>query len=374
MADRLVVVGGDAAGMSAASQVRRRQRHLEIVVLEKGQFTSYSACGIPYLVGGEIDELDQLVARTPEEFRERLLIDVRLGHEVTSIDMDSRRVEVVDHQRQRTIHLPFDQLLIATGARPVRPDLPGIDSPWVRGVQTLGDAESLLAPDEQSGCRQVVVVGGGYIGLEMAEAFVAPGRQRHPGRGPATGHAHARSRHGRAGGGGAACATASTCGWGAGRRLSRTGRCITDSGSLRADLAVLGLGVMPNSELADRRRGRARGPQCDRGRPPPRTDVDGVWAAGDCAESFHRVSRRPVHIALGTVANKQGRVAGINLGGGYATLPGRRRHRHHPDLRDRDRPHRPERDRGHRVPGSATSRRRIETTDPRRLPPEDAAR
>ncbi|MGH9163898.1 MAG: NAD(P)/FAD-dependent oxidoreductase [Acidimicrobiales bacterium] len=175
MGTRLVVVGGDAAGMSAASQARRLRPDLEIVALEKGRWTSYSACGIPFLVGGEVGSLDDLVVRGPREFRERYRIDARTGHEVTAVDLDRRQVEVRDLRHDRTYKLGFDLLHLATGARPVRPDLPGIDAAHVHGVQTLDDAAELLEAVEAGGVRQVVVVGGGYIGLEMAEALLLRG-------------------------------------------------------------------------------------------------------------------------------------------------------------------------------------------------------
>jgi NADPH-dependent 2,4-dienoyl-CoA reductase/sulfur reductase-like enzyme len=322
MADRLVVIGGDGAGMSAAMQARRRQPYLEIVALELGTWTSYSACGIPYLVGGEVADLHHLVARSPQEFREQHRIDVRLQHEAVSIDHSTRQVEVRDHLHQRTIHLGYDQLHVATGARPTRPDLPGIHADHVLGVQTLEDARALLDRARTSGCRTVAVVGGGYIGLEMAEAFVRWGAEVTVIEG---GDQLMRTLDPDM----------------AGRLLEpmralgievrlaspvaafEPGRVLLGDGSeVAADVVVLGLGVTPNSELAAAA-GVATGARgalsVDRRQ---RTNLDGVYAAGDCCESWHLVSGRPVHVALGTVANKQGRVAGINLGGGYATFPG----------------------------------------------------
>ena len=131
--------------MSAAMQVRRRQPDREIVVLEKGRWTSYSACGIPYLVGGSVGELDDLVARSPETFRDQYDVDVRLGHEARAIDLDAREVEAWDAAGERAVRVGFDTLHVATGARPLRPDLPGIDHPMVHGVQTLDDAARLEA-------------------------------------------------------------------------------------------------------------------------------------------------------------------------------------------------------------------------------------
>lgn len=321
MAERVVVIGGDAAGMSAASQARRARPDLEIVVLEKGNWTSYAACGIPYVVSGAVDSLDDLVMRTPQEFRDRLRIDVRMRHEATGIDLDRRRVVMRDHEHRRTIELGFDQLVIATGARPVRPPIPGIELDHVRGVQTLDDAKVLLDRAKTEQCRKVAVVGAGYIGLEMAEAFLswgaevtlldaAPQVMRTLDADMAARLQPEIERRGVD-----LRLDAEVTGF-------EPGAVLTADGPVDADLVVLGLGVTPNSALAADA-GLALGVRdaisVDRRQ---RTSADGIWAAGDCAESFHRVSERPIHVALGTVANKQGRVAGINLGGGYATFPG----------------------------------------------------
>ena len=320
MGERLVVIGGDAGGMGAATQARRLRPDLDIVALEKGDWTSYSACGIPYLVGGHIGDLDQLVARTPQQFRDNHRIDVRLRHEAMGIDLDRRSVEVRDHDHGRTVRVPFDQLMLGMGARPRRPDLPGMDHEIVHGVQTLGDAADLLEHAER-GCGRVVVVGGGYIGLEIAEAFVQRGsgvtvveqapevmRTLDPDMGAMVRVAMERQ--------GVEVRV------GVGVEGVTDGVVHTSDGDLKADLVVLGLGVEPNTELAADAGvalGAAGAISVNRRQA---TSVEGVWAAGDCAESYHLVTTRKVHIALGTVANKQARVAGTNLAGGYATFPG----------------------------------------------------
>ncbi|HEX9994278.1 MAG TPA: FAD-dependent oxidoreductase [Acidimicrobiales bacterium] len=321
MGERLVVIGGDAAGMSAASQARRLRPDLQIVALEKGGRTSYSACGIPYLVSGAVDDVESLVARTPQEFRDRFRIDVRLRHEAVGIDLDARTVEVRDLARDRTITIGFDQLMVGTGARPIRPALPGIDLPTIHGVQTLEDGERLLEAARRSRCERVVVVGAGYIGLEMAEAFVERGAEvtvvegerqvmRTLDEDMADLVAAAVRKHGI------------DLHLGTPVIAFEPGAVLTADGRFDADLVVLGLGVRPNSELAADA-GLATGVRgaivVNRRQ---QASADGVWAAGDCAESFHLVSQRNLHIALGTVANKQGRVAGVNIGGGYATFPG----------------------------------------------------
>jgi NADPH-dependent 2,4-dienoyl-CoA reductase/sulfur reductase-like enzyme len=321
MSDRLVVIGGDAAGMSAAMQVRRRQPEREIVVLEKGRWTSYSACGIPFLVAGSVGDLDDLVARSPEAFRSEHGIDVRTGHEARAIDLAGGVVEAWSEEAGATVRVGFDTLHVATGARPLRPDLPGIDLPHVHGVQTLDDAAALEAKVTGEGVRRVVVVGGGYIGLEMAEAFVQrqlevtlieAADQLMPSLDPDV----------------AAPLVDALGGMGIDVRLAskltavEPGAVVAAGERVEADLVVLGLGVTPNAELAAEA-GLATGVKgaisVDRRQ---RTSEEAVWAAGDCCESYHLVARAPVHIALGTVANKQGRVAGINMAGGYAAFPG----------------------------------------------------
>ena len=126
MTQRLLVIGGDAGGMAAAAVARRRKPDLEIVALEKGRWTSYSACGIPYVVGGDVRSLDQLVARSPQEFRDKLMIDVRTGHEAVALDLDARRAEV--RTNDRTYRLGFDLLHLATGGKPRRPPIPGVEA------------------------------------------------------------------------------------------------------------------------------------------------------------------------------------------------------------------------------------------------------
>jgi len=322
MVDRLVVIGGDAAGMATASQARRKNPALEIVALERGHHTSYSACGIPYLVAGDVERSEDLIARTPDEFRSKQRIDVRMRHEVMAVDLAGRSLEVRDLDRERTIRLPFDQLLFGTGAKPIRPDLPGIDADWVKGIATLGDGEALLAQAQASRCRDVVVVGAGYIGLEMAEAFKRWGARVVLVDGNDT--VMARTLDGDMGGSLANAIRAMDIEVRLGEHVQgfENGTVLTDKGALRADLAVLGLGVEPNSALA----GDAGVPLGVRNAievdARQRTGIDGVWAAGDCADTYDLVSRRRVHIALGTVANRTARVAGINIGGGYARFPG----------------------------------------------------
>jgi len=327
VAERLAIIGGDAGGMSAAATARRRvgPDDLDIVAFERGSYTSYAACGLPYFVAGVVPEADRLVARSPEKFRAQG-IDARTGHEVVAIDLDRRalRVRVIDSGDETWE--PFDQLLVATGATPVRPPLPGVDADGVHGIQTITDAIAVRDRID-GGANRAVVVGGGYIGLEMAEAMVLRGlkvslvemaEQPMSTLDPDVGALVADALRGI---GVDLHLGTSVEGFetDASGHLSAVA---TTAGDVPADVVVLGLGVRPNSALAAQAGlaiGVTGGIVTSR---TMSTSAEGVWAAGDCVETYHRVSRCPVSVALGTHANKQGRVVGVNATGGYLTFPG----------------------------------------------------
>src|SRR4051794_38128091 len=171
MAQRLAIIGGDAAGMSAASIARRRDPSLEIVAFERGRYTSYSACGIPYYVGGVVEDAGRLISRDPAEHRKRG-IDVRTGCDVVAIDLAARTLTVRREADGRETQEPFDQLVVATGAEAVAPPIPGAEA--IEPARTV-DAAVRLRSDLDRGGRCAVVIGAGYIGLEMAEAFATRG-------------------------------------------------------------------------------------------------------------------------------------------------------------------------------------------------------
>ncbi|MEW5352667.1 FAD-dependent oxidoreductase [Streptomyces sp. 16-176A] len=327
--ERLVVIGGDAAGMSAASQARRLRGagELEIVAFERGHFTSYSACGIPYWVGGDVEERDRLIARTPEEHRARG-IDLRLRTEVTEIDVAAGRVRARDVNSGAESWTSYDKLVIATGARPVRPDLPGVDAPGVHGVQTLDDGQALLDSLARARGRRAVVVGAGYIGVEMAEALIRRGYEVtvvNRGAEPMStldADMGRLVREAMEGLGvtmvGEAEVTKVLTG-----QDGRVRAVATEDAEYPADVVVLGIGVRPETALA-----RAAGlPLGAHGglltdRAMRVRGHENIWAGGDCVEVLDLVSGQQRHIALGTHANKHGQVIGANVGGGYATFPG----------------------------------------------------
>ncbi len=327
MSTRLVVIGGDAAGGSAASQAKKRRPDLDVVMFERGRATSYSACGIPYWISGTVEHEADLIARTPEQHR-AAGIDVRMRTEVVAIDTDKGAVHWRDLEAGTEGTEYYDDLVYATGSVPMRPPVDGIDAEGVYGVQVLDDGVALRAELDSGRVQRVVVIGGGYIGLEIAEACRMRGLDVTVVDKSATPVGTFDPDVG------AAIAEAVRCedielvlsDGVAGIDVGPDGRAravVTESGrELPADLVVLGLGVRPNVRLAREAGiplGTSGGIAVDQ---RMRTQVPGVWAAGDCVESVHRLSKQRVVVALGTHANKQGRVAGINIGGGYATFPG----------------------------------------------------
>lgn len=331
MTQRFVVIGGDAAGMSAAATATRGESPPEVVVFERSAYTSYAACGLPYFVGGLVGDASKLVARSPEQHRANG-IDVRTRHEVVAIHTADRVVEVRQLDEHGApvgspVREPYGQLLIATGASPIRPPLDNIGARGITGIHTIPDALALDEVIRGRAPRRAVVVGGGYIGLEMVEALLLRGlhvtlveKLSHP-MATLDGDMGARVAAGleRFGvdlrlGVGVDGFEVGADGW--------VRAVATEVGSIDADLVVLGLGVRANSRLAAEA-GIAIGPSGAIATDARMaTSVPDVWAAGDVAESLHRVSGRPVNVALGTHANKQGRVVGTNVSGGHARFPG----------------------------------------------------
>ena len=319
----MVVIGGDAAGLSAATQARRLKKaaDLDIVVFEQGPDASYSACGIPYWVGDLVSDRDRLIARTPAEF-DRQDIALHTGTRVEEIDLDEGAVAVAGGRR-----VGYDSLVVATGGRPARPAVPGLDGDGVHGVHRLADGADIRAAIS-AGAKRAVVLGGGYIGLEMAEVLQTRGLEVTVVLADPLPMAQLDDDMGER-------VCAAMCGMGLDVQVGQPVREIeldsdgvvravrTDTGSYLADLVVLGLGMGPEVSLA-----RAAGLQLgstgaidvqhtQRSRSHPE-----VFAAGDCAQTFHRLTGEAIHVALGTHANKQGRVAGSVIGGRPARFAG----------------------------------------------------
>jgi NADPH-dependent 2,4-dienoyl-CoA reductase/sulfur reductase-like enzyme/rhodanese-related sulfurtransferase len=317
---RVVIVGGVAGGATCAARLRRLDESAEIVVLDRGPYVSFANCGLPYYVGNVIQEEAKLLLATPELFRERFNIEVRTRNEVTAIDRQACDVLVRDLEAGRDYREHYDALVLSPGAAPIRPPLPGIDHPGIFTLRTVPDSRVIREWIESRNPRRAVVVGGGFIGLEMAENLVHRGldvtivemadqlmppldaemaefvRQR-----VATHTAHLQLGDGVAGFEQA----------GDGSLVVRTER----GGSFGADLVILAIGVRPESKLAREAGleiGERGGIRVDQ---QMRTSDPRIWAVGDAVEVKNRVIDQWELIPLAGPANRQGRVAADVISG-----------------------------------------------------------
>ena len=322
MSKRLVVIGGVAAGMSAAAKAKRSNPELEVVAFEKSHYVSYGACGLPYYLAGWIENVEKLVARTPEKFAKQG-VTALVRHEVVEVDYEGRRVRVAALDEGREFWQPFDYLVVSTGARPVVPPLEGVE---LKGVFTLRQPEDGVAIREAlAGARRTVIVGGGYVGLEVAEAFRAQGKEvtlieLEPRVLPGADAEVSELVHEELMRNGVEVLTGTRVEAFAGD--GRVERVVTSAGELPADLVLLSVGIRPNVELATSF-GVTTGPTgaiaVDE---QLRTNLENVWAAGDVAESRHLVTGQPYWLPLGDVANKHGRTAGTVIAGKKAAFKG----------------------------------------------------
>ncbi len=324
---KLIVIGGDAAGMTAASKVRREQPEREIIVFERGNHTSYSACGIPYYIGGQVESEEHLIARKPEVFSQKQNIDVRIRHEVIDIELDKKRIKVKSQDPQKEYWEAWDDLLIATGASPIVPKIENIDANGIFALSTLQSGINVFKFMKLKKPAKAVIIGGGYIGIEMAEAFLnrsmdvtlidmAPQLIKTFDKDMA----HIVYEY----------MEDTQMKVLLEQKLQKfetksdgsVKSVITDKQTIPADIVILGMGVKPNSEIASRAGINLGANNAISVNKRLETSAPNVWAAGDCAESFHLISKKQVHIALGTIANKHGLVAGINISGGNTEFPG----------------------------------------------------
>ncbi|OIB56082.1 FAD-dependent oxidoreductase [Natrialba sp. SSL1] len=319
-----VIVGGDAAGMSAASKAKRDDPSRDVIVFEKGSWVSYAACGMPYYVKGTVDDLDDLVAMTPETAREERDIDLRTGHEVVSINRDEQTVTV--STEEETFEQPYGELLLGTGARAIVPPFDGIDREGVFTLRDMDEAGEISDYVETTAPETAAIVGGGYVGIEMAEALTEHGidvtifemlpRTLQPfgAETARTVEDHLREQ-------------------GVDLRLETavegfTGAETVDAGDtvdavkiegddepVPADLVIVGVGVTPNVDLAEDA-GLELGPTGAIATDEfGRTSDESIYAAGDCAEATNVVTGEPDHVPLALTANRAGRAIGATVAG-----------------------------------------------------------
>ncbi|MFW5432926.1 CoA-disulfide reductase [Paenibacillus apiarius] len=321
---KIIIIGGVAAGMSAASKIKRTDPDAEVIVYEKGRFLSYGACGLPYYVSGANDDYRKMIARTREQF-EQAGIHTRLRHEVMKIVPESKRIMVKDLDKNKVFLDHYDKLMIATGTVPVVPPLPGKELPGVHMLKTLEDGivlkEKVASPD----IHDVVIVGGGYIGIEVAEAMVELGKRV---RVVELGDRILKTFDPELTDIASRELLAKGVSLNTGEKVEeitgsdRVSGIRTDRGTYKADLVILSVGVKPATGFVkgtDIRLARNGAIIIDR---EMRTSVEDIYAAGDCAEVYSRVMEENTYIPLGTTANKCGRITGVNLLGKHEKFIG----------------------------------------------------
>jgi NADPH-dependent 2,4-dienoyl-CoA reductase/sulfur reductase-like enzyme len=308
---RLVVIGGIAAGLSAASSARRADPSIDITVLEKGEVISYSACGLPYYVEGRVRDWRGLQVYTPEFFRAQRRIEVRTSAEALEINHARRRVLLA-----RGESVTYDKLVIATGASP-RPGLPGSDQPHVYSMNTLEAARRLRSALESRPPGRAAVIGAGYIGLEAVEALRTYGWR-------VTLVDANTDLLGREDTELTARLSAHLARFGVQLALGERVASIEPDrvGPIPCDIVVAAAGMRPNVTLASDAGVRSGSTGAIETTDRMETNLHGVYAAGDCAEVQHLVTGRPTWIPLGTTANKTGRVAGAVAAGRRDRFPG----------------------------------------------------
>lgn len=323
---KLVIIGGDAAGMSAASKVRREQPNFEIIVFEKSEFTSYSACGIPYFISGKVETIEELVVRSPSEFIKKYNIQAKTLHEVLEVDTDNNKVLVHNYNDKTQFWESYDELLIATGGKAVCPEVKNHTVNGIFGIQTLHSGKKVHAFIEDYQPKNAVIVGGGYIGLEMAEALILKGlkvtivnrsQEIMNTLDPDMGEKVRKALENL----GVTVYNSESLDYFE-EKDNRVSAVVTDQKTIKTDLVILGMGTAPNTAFLAQSKIKLSQQKAIKVNRKQQTNIKNVWAAGDCAETKNVVTNKPFYIALGTVANKTGLVAGTNIAGGDLKFPG----------------------------------------------------
>ena len=319
---KVLVIGGGAAGMAAASKAKRSKPDLEVTVVEKSAFVSYAPCGIPYFLSGEVKSKDDLVYYKPEYFREKRGIDVRTRTTVERVDIDGKIAEI-KQQDGRSSEIEFDTLVIATGAKPIVPPIEGVDLERIYTVRLIEDG--LALKEIVNKIEKVTIVGAGYIGLELAESFRKLNKkvtliEMLPHVLPnidgdmaslieeelKRNHVDLRLEE-------------KVEGFEGDERVKRV---ITDKGEYETDIAILAVGVTPQTELFKNSKLEFGVKGTIKVNDHMKTNIDYVYAVGDVAETKHLVTGKPTWIPLAQTANKMGRVAGSNIAGIEMRFPG----------------------------------------------------
>ncbi len=317
---RHVIIGAVAAGGSAAFKLKRLDPSLQVQVLEAGEHISYAACGLPYYISGVIPNYHSMVMRTREDFEKGAGIELYTSHRAREVDLERGEVRAEDLLSGSVISFPFDRLLLATGASPLVPPIEGIELEGVVTLRTLQQGLQIKEQLQMKDIQRVLIIGGGLIGLELAETFRVLGKdvlvlEKMPVLLPGVDAELSSLLEEELYKNGVSVQKEESLEAFQGDKEGRLQEVVSSKGTYSAELAVMALGIRPNSELAREaglKLGEGGAVAVDR---YLRTSVPHVFAAGDCAEAYHRVLERNTYLPLGTTANRQGRLAAENMHG-----------------------------------------------------------
>jgi len=320
-ARRIVIVGGVAGGASAAARARRVDESAEIAIFERGPYISFANCGLPYHIGGEIEDRSKLLIMTPEKMWVRSRIHVHVNHDVLSIDRSAKTIRVRRGDGSEA-DFPYDKLILSQGAKPIVPPIPGADLPNVFTLRDVPDMDRILRFLDSQKPRTAAIIGGGFIGLEMAEAFHRRGMrvtvvEKLPQILPLLDRDMALHLENSVRGGDFAILTGAEA-----KSFSPEGVALTDGTFISAELILLSVGVRAEVDLAKRAGleiGFTGGVRVNARMESSEPDI---YAVGDAAETTHMLTGARTRIPLAGPANRQGRIAGANAAGGRFVYPG----------------------------------------------------
>lgn len=319
---RLLIIGAVAAGTSAAAKARRNSEDAEIVIYEKDTHISYSGCGMPYFIGGEVENGEELTPRNPEFFRSKYNVSIKTEHEVLRIDKAAKELEVKNLITGEVFKDHYDKLILATGTSSVIPPVKGVDLPHVFSLRNINDMYRIKSFMDHKGPKRTVIVGTGFIGLEMAENLknlsidvtmvellpqVSPGLDADM--------AILVEKHLEEKGVRVITGLSAT-------EITKKSVVLSDGTNLDADMVIVSTGVRPNVKLAADAGIEIGETRAIKVNEFMETSVKDIYAAGDCMEQYHAVTGKPVYRPLGSTANKTGRMAGNNATGGDLSFRG----------------------------------------------------
>jgi NADPH-dependent 2,4-dienoyl-CoA reductase/sulfur reductase-like enzyme/rhodanese-related sulfurtransferase len=319
---RIIIIGAVAAGTSAAAKARRNDEEAEIVIYDKDIFISYSGCGMPYYIGGEVEEVDKLTPRDPAFFKNKYNVDVFIRHEVLSINAENKTLEIKNMITGEMIHDKYDKLVIATGATAMLPPIPGTDGEHVFTLRNIADMNKIKGYLNKHDPKSAVIIGTGFIGLEVCENLKNLGMevtlverlpQVTPGLDPDM--AIYVEEHIQKNGVQVFTGVSAT-------RIEEDKVVLEDGREIKAELVVLSVGVKPNTELAKKAGVKVGVTKAIKVNDEMMTNVSDIYSCGDCSEQYHLVTGKPVYRPMGSTANKTGRIAGDVMTGGTLRFRG----------------------------------------------------